>query len=100
MRGHAALRPSRTMIETDAALDAYLERTAEDRLASYQEFLRIPSISALPDHADDCRRAAARPVVALAAAGLQHPQAPPTGGGPPGGPASRPVPDAPPTLVP
>src|SRR3954447_5469631 len=82
MRGHAALRPSRTMIETDAALDTYLERTAEDRLASYQEFLRIPSISALPDHADDCRRAAAWLVDALAAAGLEHAEAHDTRGHP------------------
>ena len=29
--------------------------TNEARLESYKAFLRIPSISALPGHADDCR---------------------------------------------
>ena len=42
----------------DAALDAHLDRTHDARLESYKEFLRIPSISALPEHASDVRRAA------------------------------------------
>ena len=33
-------------------------RPRDARLESYKAFLRIPSISALPEHADDCRRAA------------------------------------------
>ena len=56
-------------LTADAALDAYLDATPRPRLESYQAFLRIPSISALPAHADDMpagrrvarRRACARP---------------------------------------
>ena len=44
------------MPTTDAALDAHLDETRDARLESYKEFLRIPSISALPAYADDCRR--------------------------------------------
>ena len=44
------------MTDTDAALDAHLDATRDERLESYKAFLRIPSISALPEHADDCRR--------------------------------------------
>jgi len=39
-------------------LDAYLDEHRERRLATYLDFLRIPSISGIPDHAPDCRRAA------------------------------------------
>jgi acetylornithine deacetylase/succinyl-diaminopimelate desuccinylase-like protein len=70
------------MIEIDAALDDHLERTAADRLASYAEFLRIPSISTLPDHREDCRRAAGWLVDALGAAGLEHARIYETGGHP------------------
>ena len=69
-------------IERQAVLDAYLASTREARLASYQAFLRIPSISALPGHADDCRRAADWLVDLLTAAGLEHAEAFETGGHP------------------
>lgn len=69
-------------IERQAVLDAYLATTREARLASYQAFLRIPSISALPGHADDCRRAADWLVDQLTAAGLEHAEAFETGGHP------------------
>lgn len=39
-------------------LDAYLDEHRERRLAAYLDFLRIPSISGIPEHADDCRHAA------------------------------------------
>ncbi|NJD28182.1 MAG: dipeptidase [Chloroflexi bacterium] len=42
----------------DPEIEAYLDRTREARHASYLEFLRIPSISSLPEHAPDVRRAA------------------------------------------
>jgi acetylornithine deacetylase/succinyl-diaminopimelate desuccinylase-like protein len=70
------------MIETDPALDAYLERTAADRMASYAAFLRIPSISAIPAHADDCRKAAGWLAGALETAGLEHAAVVETGGHP------------------
>src|SRR3712207_8746503 len=36
-----------------AEQEAFLERTAEERLADYVEFLRIPSIGTLSEHKDD-----------------------------------------------
>ncbi|MES2209037.1 MAG: dipeptidase [Chloroflexota bacterium] len=46
------------MTTLDPALDAQLDATAAARLESLLELLRIPSISALPEHAADIRRAA------------------------------------------
>jgi acetylornithine deacetylase/succinyl-diaminopimelate desuccinylase-like protein len=71
-----------TMPDDDAALDAHLAATRDDRLESYKAFLRIPSISALPEHAADCRRAAGWLVEAMTAAGLEHVEAAETGGHP------------------
>ncbi len=61
---------------------AYLDASHDARLASYIEFLRIPSVSALPEHAPDCRRAAAWLAEQLAAAGLEHVEVAETGGHP------------------
>jgi acetylornithine deacetylase/succinyl-diaminopimelate desuccinylase-like protein len=57
---------------TDAALDAHLDETSDARLESYKDFLRIPSISALPEHAPDVRRAAEWLADALRTAGLEN----------------------------
>jgi acetylornithine deacetylase/succinyl-diaminopimelate desuccinylase-like protein len=70
------------MTDVDAALEAHLDTTRADRLDSYKDFLRIPSISALPANLDDCRRAAGWLVEALTAAGLEHAEAAETGGPP------------------
>ena len=70
------------MPTTDAALESHLTETKDARLESYKAFLRIPSISALPRHADDCRAAAHWLVEALTAAGLEHAEAVETGGHP------------------
>jgi acetylornithine deacetylase/succinyl-diaminopimelate desuccinylase-like protein len=70
------------MPDADAALDAHLAETKGARLESYKAFLRIPSISALPQHADDCRAAAAWLVDALTEAGVEHAEAIDTGGHP------------------
>ena len=43
---------------TNPALEAWLDAHADQRLESYKELLRIPSISALPEHAADCQRTA------------------------------------------
>jgi acetylornithine deacetylase/succinyl-diaminopimelate desuccinylase-like protein len=72
----------RPMPTTDAALESHLTETKDARLESYKAFLRIPSISALPRHADDCRAAAHWLVEALTAAGLEHAEAVETGGHP------------------
>ena len=45
--------PSTVMTATDIALEQFLDDTRDQRLERYLEFLRIPSISTLPDHADD-----------------------------------------------
>jgi acetylornithine deacetylase/succinyl-diaminopimelate desuccinylase-like protein len=70
------------MPTTDAALETQLARTKDARLESYKDFLRIPSISALPERADDCRAAAHWLVDALTAAGLENAEAVETGGHP------------------
>ena len=70
------------MVESDALLEAHLVATREGRYDSYQAFLRIPSISALPQHAGDCRGAAEWLTGALARAGLEHAEVLETGGHP------------------
>ena len=57
---------------TDAALDAHLAETRDARLESYKDFLRIPSISTLPEHAPDVRRAAEWLAETLRGAGLEN----------------------------
>jgi acetylornithine deacetylase/succinyl-diaminopimelate desuccinylase-like protein len=46
------------MAATDSVL-AHLDATEATARARWLDWLRIPSVSAQPDHADDCRRAAA-----------------------------------------
>jgi acetylornithine deacetylase/succinyl-diaminopimelate desuccinylase-like protein len=67
---------------TDAAVEAYLDSTRDARLASYLDLLRIPSISALPENADDCRQAAQWVVAELERIGFEHAEASETGGHP------------------
>ena len=71
-----------TTVAPDAALEQFLADRADDRLESYRAFLRIPSISTLPEHAADCRRAAEFLVADLRAAGLERVAAEETGGHP------------------
>ncbi len=66
----------------DAATEAHLHATRDARLASYLDFIRIPSISALPAHAADCRQAAAWLADALRTAGAEHVEIAETGGHP------------------
>ena len=60
------------MTAVDPALEAHLEATREQRHASYLEFLRIPSISALPEHAADVARAAEWIAAELDRIGFEH----------------------------
>ena len=60
------------MITVDAGLDAYLEAHHDERLESYLELLRIPSISGLSEHAPDMLRAARWIVAELARIGLDN----------------------------
>ena len=67
---------------TTPALEDHLDATHDTRLASLQEFLRIPSISALPEHAADARRAADWLADALRAAGVENVEVTETSGHP------------------
>lgn len=70
------------MPTSDVVLETHLADSKDARLESYKAFLRIPSISALPEHADDCRAAAHWLRDSLTAAGLEHAEAVETGGHP------------------
>ncbi len=65
-----------------ADFETHLDATSEARLAEYVEFLRIPSISTLAEHAADCRRAAEFLADRLRHAGLEHVEVSETGGHP------------------
>ena len=67
---------------TAPSLEQHLDETLDARLESYLEFLRFPSISALPQHAPDVRRAAEWLAEALRTAGLEHIEVFETGGHP------------------
>ncbi|HEX2755491.1 MAG TPA: dipeptidase [Candidatus Limnocylindrales bacterium] len=67
---------------TDQALEDFLAAHAAERLESYKEFVRIPSISALPAHAPDCRRAAEWIAADLERIGMEHVEVAETGGHP------------------
>jgi len=66
----------------DDAVEEYLDGRLDQRLESYKTFLRIPSISTLPEHAGDCRQAAEFLVGELRAMGVEHVAAEETGGHP------------------
>jgi acetylornithine deacetylase/succinyl-diaminopimelate desuccinylase-like protein len=70
------------MAVADARFEAHLVATREGRYASYRDLLSIPSISALPQHAADCRRTAEWLVDALTRAGIEHAEVAETGGHP------------------
>jgi acetylornithine deacetylase/succinyl-diaminopimelate desuccinylase-like protein len=70
------------MPTTTTDLEAYLDANRKERLASYEAFLRIPSISALPQHAPDCRRAAEFIAGELRDMGVEHVEVSPTAGHP------------------
>lgn len=65
-----------------SAWESYLDAHQARFLAELLDFLRIPSISSLPEHAADVQRAAEWVAARLSAAGLEHVQILPTGGHP------------------
>ena len=71
-----------TMTSTDRAFEAFLAERADERLESYKELVRIPSISALTEHVPDCRRAAEWIVADLERIGMEHAEVSETGGHP------------------
>jgi acetylornithine deacetylase/succinyl-diaminopimelate desuccinylase-like protein len=64
------------------ALETYLAANADRRIASYLEFLRIPSISAQPAYAASVREAAEWLAGQLRAIGVEHVEVAETGGHP------------------
>ena len=66
----------------DEAFERYLDEHAAERLESYKELVRIPSISALPQHAPDCRRTAEWIAADLRHIGVEHVDVSETGGHP------------------
>ena len=70
------------MISVDTGVEAYLDATKDARLESYFEFLRIPSISTLPEHAPDIRRAAEWIKAELTRIGFEHAEVSQTTGHP------------------
>jgi len=72
----------RHAVVRDDGLEQYLDASADRRLASFKELLRIPSISGLPAHAADCRAAAEFVAADLRGAGMEHVEVSETGGHP------------------
>ncbi len=66
----------------DDDLERFLEANKDERLRSYMELLRIPSISGIPEHAPDCRAAAEKIAEDLRASGMEHVEVSETGGHP------------------
>ena len=60
-----------TKTTPDNAIEAFLDDRRVARLESYKEFLRIPSISALPEHGADCQTAADWIAADLRAMGIE-----------------------------
>jgi acetylornithine deacetylase/succinyl-diaminopimelate desuccinylase-like protein len=65
-----------------ADLDAFFERTADERLADYLELLRLPSIGAQKEHDGDVRAAAEFVAGHFERIGFEHVEVSPTGGHP------------------
>jgi acetylornithine deacetylase/succinyl-diaminopimelate desuccinylase-like protein len=65
-----------------ATWETYLTENQARFLEEYLDFVRIPSISALPEHADDVQQAAEWTAKRLEAAGVENARILPTGGHP------------------
>lgn len=63
-------------------IDSFIERTKDERLADYLDFLRIPSIGTLKQHDADTRRASEFVAERLAGMGFENVEIAPTGGHP------------------
>jgi len=70
------------MITAETGLDAWFEAHRDERLESYFELLRIPSISTLSEHAPDVRRAADWIAAEMGRIGFENVEVSPTGGHP------------------
>jgi acetylornithine deacetylase/succinyl-diaminopimelate desuccinylase-like protein len=66
----------------DLALTSWVEHEGDRIVGDLLEWLRVPSISALPEHAGDVRRSAEHAADLLARAGMEHVEVVETGGAP------------------
>ncbi|HEX2274741.1 MAG TPA: M20/M25/M40 family metallo-hydrolase, partial [Acidimicrobiales bacterium] len=66
----------------ELALTGWIETEAERIVADLLDWLRVPSISAQPDHASDVRRSAELTAELLRRAGMEHVEVLETGGAP------------------
>jgi acetylornithine deacetylase/succinyl-diaminopimelate desuccinylase-like protein len=71
-----------TTTSTSADLEDFLDVHQADRIATFVEFLRIPSISGMHDYAADCRRAAEFLADDLRSIGFENVDVSETGGHP------------------
>jgi acetylornithine deacetylase/succinyl-diaminopimelate desuccinylase-like protein len=71
-----------TTTATDQTFEDFLATHADERLESYKQLVRIPSISAIPEYAADCRRAAEWIAADLDRIGMEHVEVAETGGHP------------------
>ena len=70
------------MTSSFADLDAFFDRTADERLADYLELLRLPSIGAQKEHDGDVRATAEFVADHFKRIGFEHVEVAPTGGHP------------------
>ena len=70
------------MLTVDQSIEAYLDAHKDERLESYKELLRIPSISTLPEHRPDIERAARWIADELGRIGMENAAVLPTAGHP------------------
>jgi acetylornithine deacetylase/succinyl-diaminopimelate desuccinylase-like protein len=70
-RSLASVDPSRPT-GVDAEVEAFLVGARDERTAAWMAFSRIPSVSAQPERAADCRAAAAWLVDDMRRAGIEH----------------------------
>lgn len=75
-------QPMTTETASETAFEAFLDEHREERLESYKALLRFPSISALSEHAADCRATAEWIAADLKAMGIEHVEVAETGGHP------------------
>jgi acetylornithine deacetylase/succinyl-diaminopimelate desuccinylase-like protein len=70
-------------VNTDIdAVDAYLDAHADERLEEFKEFLRIPTVGVLAEHAADVRRGAEWLAALMREIGLEHVEVSDTAGHP------------------
>ena len=70
------------MLTVDQSIEAFFDAHKEERLESYKELLRIPSISTLPEHKPDIERAARWIADEMTRIGMENAAVLPTSGNP------------------